>query len=96
MPRVVAFEEGTDWLGTPFLVMSFEQGRAGPEAPTVDPWLLGAPVERQRHLHSAFVGMLATLHGVDWWSHDLGEVLRGGASVGLRGGLVGRLRAMGH
>ena len=77
VPRVVAFEEGEHWLGAPFLVMSFEQGRTGPEAPTVDPWLVGAPVDRQRHLQRAFVEVLATLHGVDWRGHGLGGVLRG-------------------
>ena len=77
VPRVVAHEEEEHWIGAPFLVMSFEQGRAGPEAPAVDPWLLGAPVDRQVHLHRAFVEMLATLHRVDWRDHDLGEVLRG-------------------
>ncbi len=78
VPRVVAFEEAEHWLGAPFLVMSYEEGRAGPEAPTVDPWLLGAPIERQRHLHGAFVEMLASVHRVDWLGNGLGGVLRGG------------------
>ncbi len=78
VPRVVAVEGDEQWLGVPFLVMSFEPGRPGPEAPAVDPWLGAASSDDQRHLHEAFVDVLAGLHRVEWRGGRLDGVLRGG------------------
>ncbi len=76
VPRVMGVG-GEEWLGAPFLAMSFVSGRPGPEVPAFDPWLSALPVDRQRRLHEAFVGSLARLHGFDWEGAGLGA-LRGG------------------
>jgi aminoglycoside phosphotransferase (APT) family kinase protein len=77
VPRVVAVETDEQWIGSPFLVMSFEPGHPGPEVATLDPWLADAPADRQRHLHEAFVETMAAVHRVDWRRHGLGGILRG-------------------
>jgi aminoglycoside phosphotransferase (APT) family kinase protein len=80
VPTVVAYEPDERWLGAAFLVMSHEDGRPGPEAPALDPWVTDAPLDAQRRLHEQFVDMLATIHTVDWstGAADLGTTLRGG------------------
>jgi aminoglycoside phosphotransferase (APT) family kinase protein len=75
--RAVAVEPDPAWLGAPFLVMSFVAGRAGPEAPGLDPWLAGAPPGLQRAVHERFLATLASVHRVDWRAHGLGDALRG-------------------
>ncbi len=77
-PSPVAVEEDEDWVGAPFLVMSYEEGRPGPEVPPLDRWLLDAPLERQRRLHESFVQTIARVHCVDWRDADLGSALHGG------------------
>lgn len=80
-PEPMAVEADPQWVGTPFLVMSHEPGRPGPEVPTLDRWLLDAPAERQRHLHTSFVDLMAGVHAVDWQGSGLGGVLRGAAGT---------------
>jgi aminoglycoside phosphotransferase (APT) family kinase protein len=76
--RVVALELDDQWLGAPFLVMSFVDGRPGPELPGLDPWLTDAPLPVQRAVHERFLTALASVHRVDWSGLGLGEHLRGG------------------
>jgi aminoglycoside phosphotransferase (APT) family kinase protein len=78
VPHVLGLEEDPAWLGAPFLVMAHERGRAGAEAPSLDPSLVEAPLDRQRRLHDEFVTTLASIHLVDWREAGLGSVLRGG------------------
>jgi aminoglycoside phosphotransferase (APT) family kinase protein len=78
VPGVVAFEADEQWLGAAFLVMEHAAGRAGAEAPMLDPWVIDSPTTVQRHLHEGFVDVLATLHRVDWNAAGLATVVRGG------------------
>ncbi len=82
VPGVVAVEEDPGWVGSPFLVTTFEEGRPGPEAPPLDPNLTAASVEAQRRLQESFLATLAALHRFDWRGAGLGEVLRGGDGNG--------------
>lgn len=76
-PRPVAVEAGEDWVGAPFLVMSWEEGHPGPEVPAVDDWLLALAPGSQRRLHKSFIETLARVHGLDWRGSGLGAALRG-------------------
>jgi aminoglycoside phosphotransferase (APT) family kinase protein len=78
VPEVVAYEPAEEWLGAPFVVMSHEVGRPGPEAPALDPWVMESSPDAQRTLHEHFVDMLAAINTVDWHGDDIGGVLRGG------------------
>jgi aminoglycoside phosphotransferase (APT) family kinase protein len=78
VPGVVAYEADAQWLGTPFLVMSHEPGRPGPEAPALDPWVIESDPDTQRRMHNAFVDVLAAIHRVNWRDAALDRVLRGG------------------
>jgi aminoglycoside phosphotransferase (APT) family kinase protein len=82
-PSPIAVEGDEDWVGAPFLVMSYEEGRPGPEVPTLDGWLIDAPVDSQRGLHESFVQTIARIHGVDWRLAGLGSALRGGTEGSL-------------
>lgn len=79
VPRVIGLEEDTSFLGAPFLVMSLEPGRAGPEAPVLDPWLANAPVDTQRQVQTDFIDVLAAVHRADW--SGLAGVIRDGTDV---------------
>jgi aminoglycoside phosphotransferase (APT) family kinase protein len=78
VPQVVALVEDTDFVGAPFLVMSFVVGRAPGDAPGVDPWVADAPATVQRHMHDRFINLLASVHLVRWQDAGLGDVLRVG------------------
>jgi len=83
-PRVVAVEDDPCWLGSPFLVMSFAEGRPVGEAPALDPWLTGAPPARQRRVQEGFFTALAAAHRVDWTTvPGLAGALRVGTAVEL-------------
>jgi aminoglycoside phosphotransferase (APT) family kinase protein len=79
VPRVIALEEDTEFLGAPFLAMSLEPGRPGPEAPALDPWLVEAPIEAQGQIQRDFIETLASVHRVDW--ARLGGTLRDGGDL---------------
>ena len=88
VPRLVAFAPDEHWLGEAFLVMSHEDGRPGPEAPALDPWVTGSPLDVQRRMHEQFLDVLAAIHRVDWRAAaagpergDLAGVLRGGEAT---------------
>jgi aminoglycoside phosphotransferase (APT) family kinase protein len=83
VPQLVAVEDDPAWLGAPFLVMTFVDGRPVGDTPALDPWLIEAPVEQQRDVHEAFLAVLATLHRVDWHAHALDETLRSGVATEL-------------
>jgi aminoglycoside phosphotransferase (APT) family kinase protein len=80
VPRLVAYEEDAQWLGAPFLVMSREPGRPGPEVPALDPWLTESPPARQREVQNGLVDAMAAIHAIDWRARGLDGVLRGGAA----------------
>jgi len=78
VPAAIAVEDDPDWLGAPFLVMSFVAGRTVGDAPARDAWLAGAPARTRRRVHEEFIGMLARVHRVDWRTPGLDGRLRGG------------------
>ncbi|HWE54858.1 MAG TPA: phosphotransferase family protein [Acidimicrobiales bacterium] len=73
VPRLIAYETDDQWLGEPFLAMSWEAGRAGPEAPALSRDLLDRPAVEQADLQGHFIDTLATIHAQEL---DLGAVLR--------------------
>jgi aminoglycoside phosphotransferase (APT) family kinase protein len=75
---VLAYVADTSWLGAAFLVMSHEDGRAGGEAPALEPWVKDATAATQQRMHEGFVDTLAAVHRFDWRTAGLGAVLRGG------------------
>jgi aminoglycoside phosphotransferase (APT) family kinase protein len=81
VPRLIAFEQDEQWLGEPFLAMSWEDGRAGPEAPALGGWLLELPDADQSALQQGFVDTLAGIHIHDWNAAGLDAVLRAGATL---------------
>jgi aminoglycoside phosphotransferase (APT) family kinase protein len=81
VPGVEAYEADEHWLDAPFLVMSHEDGRPGPEAPALDPWVTDATPPTQRFMHEQFLDMLATIHLTDWHTDDLAAVLPGGEQL---------------
>lgn len=78
VPRPIAVERDERWLGAPFLVMTFVAGRAVGAAPSRDPWVVDAPVERQRSVQEQFLTALATVHRIDWRGAGLATLVRGG------------------
>jgi aminoglycoside phosphotransferase (APT) family kinase protein len=78
VPTVLAYVADASWLGAAFLVMSHEDGRAGGEAPALEPWVTDAPAATQQRMHEGFVDTLAAVHRFDWRAAGLGAVLRGG------------------
>ena len=76
-PEAIAFEPDESWLGAPFLLMSHVPGRAGPEAPGLDPWLADAEPAVQRTVQERFLATLAIIHHVD----ARGCGLRGGTGA---------------
>jgi aminoglycoside phosphotransferase (APT) family kinase protein len=87
VPRVLAYEDDGTWLGDAFLVMSFEDGHVGGEAPALDRWITDAPTGRQRALHESFVDTLAAIARADRPVGALTPVLRGGDGAALAGEL---------
>jgi aminoglycoside phosphotransferase (APT) family kinase protein len=81
VPRVVATDDDTRWLGAPFLVMSFVSGRPVGDVPAFDDWLASAPVERQRAVHERFFVSLAAVHSVEWQGTTLPSTLRLGIAA---------------
>lgn len=78
VPRLVAFETDEQWLGEPFLAMSWEPGRAGPEAPALGGWLRELAEPDQAALQSGFVAVLSAIHHHDWSELD-GTLRRSGS-----------------
>lgn len=76
VPSVLAIENDSGWLGTPFLVMTRAPGRTVGDAPAVDPWLADLPTATQRRIHEDYLDALATIHRVDWRTADLEATLR--------------------
>jgi aminoglycoside phosphotransferase (APT) family kinase protein len=84
VPHVVAFEQDPEFLGAPFLAMSFVVGRAPGDAPGLDPWVADAPATVQRHMHDRFINLLAAVHLVHWQTAGLGDELRVGTANEVR------------
>jgi aminoglycoside phosphotransferase (APT) family kinase protein len=76
VPTVLAVENGSGWLGTPFLVMTRAPGRVAGDAPALDPWLTGLPSATQRRIHEDYLHALAAVHRLDWRSAGLEGILR--------------------
>ncbi len=81
-PEVVWVERDPAWLGVPFLVMERIAGRAVGEAPGLDPWLMGADEDRQRHVQDQFVDVLAGIHSIGT-GDDVPSTLRQGLGMEL-------------
>ncbi len=67
VPRVRWIETTGDVLGTPFFVMDYVDGVVPPDVMPYTfggNWFADAPVEQQRQLQDATVGVLATLHSI--------------------------------
>lgn len=76
----VILEEDPQWLGTPFLVMPWVQGRALGEIPVLDPWLAGLAPSEQEAVHQRFVALVAGVHRLAWEDTALEGALRGAGS----------------
>jgi aminoglycoside phosphotransferase (APT) family kinase protein len=68
---------GTDWIGSPFLVMPRVPGDVPGSAPFFDPYVRDAGPALQRVMHDQLIDTLAAVHGVDWEAKGLGAVLPG-------------------
>lgn len=67
VPRVRWLENTGDVLGTPFFVMDYVEGVVPPDVMPYTfggNWFADAPVEKQRELQDATVGVLARLHSI--------------------------------
>jgi aminoglycoside phosphotransferase (APT) family kinase protein len=68
VPEVLAMEDDPDVLGRPFVVMSFVAGHVPGGRPSIhrDPWLEAlSPGERRQVLVNG-LGVLGSVHGVEW------------------------------
>ncbi|QDX80810.1 hypothetical protein B9N43_05865 [Denitratisoma sp. DHT3] len=74
VPRVLQVEQDPAWVGSPFMVMSFIEGRAPLDNPPYifTGWLLEASAAERRHLQERSVEMLARIHRITADRHDLG------------------------
>lgn len=83
VPRVRWMEPTGEVLGTPFFLMDHVEGIVPPDVMPYtfgDNWFHDAPVERQRELQDATVGVLASLHSIPRASETFGFL-----GVGLEG-----------
>ncbi len=80
-PAPVEYVGDTSWLGDPFLVMPYIEGRIPGQAPPFDPWIAGAPAAAQREIEDAFLALLANIHRLDWRAAGLAPLLRGAGST---------------
>jgi aminoglycoside phosphotransferase (APT) family kinase protein len=78
VPRPLAVELDGRWLGAPFLVMTRVTGRPVGSAPSLDPWVIEASVERQRSVQGQFLVTIAAVHRLDWSAAGLTTHVRGG------------------
>ena len=76
VPTVLAVENDSGWLGTPFLVMTRAPGRTVGDAPALDPWLAELPSATQRRIHEEYLEALANIHRLEWRAAGLGALLR--------------------
>lgn len=83
VPLVLALVDDEGSVGSPFLVMSFVNGRPIADVPAFDEWLAAGGPERGRAVEEQFVDALVALHRVDWRAADLGAVLRTGLGAEL-------------
>jgi aminoglycoside phosphotransferase (APT) family kinase protein len=81
VPHAVAVVDDPAWLGAPFLVMTFVDGRPVGDVPALDPWIMDAPFEQQRVVHEGFLRALASLHRADWQAPGLDKHLRTGVAA---------------
>jgi aminoglycoside phosphotransferase (APT) family kinase protein len=64
-PRAIAVEDDLRWVDSPFLVMTFADGRPVDEVPALDRRLLARPNREQRRIQEQFLAALAAVHCVD-------------------------------
>jgi len=64
-PRAIAVEDDPKWVGSPFLVMSFANGRPVGEVPALDRRLLARPADEQSRVQEQFLAALAAVHRID-------------------------------
>jgi hypothetical protein len=103
VPPVRWLEPTGDVLGTPFFVMDYVDGVVPPDVMPYtfgNNWFADAPVERQRELQDATVGVLAKLHSIPNAENTFGSWQRGstvtprcaGTSTGCGPGTTSRCR----
>lgn len=80
VPRVRWLENTGDVLGTPFFVMDYVEGVVPPDVMPYTfggNWFADAPVEGQRELQDATVGVLARLHSIPDAQKEFGFLTKG-------------------
>ncbi|OBA62435.1 aminoglycoside phosphotransferase [Mycobacterium sp. 1100029.7] len=87
VPPVRWLEPTGDVLGTPFFVMDYVAGEVPPDVMPYtfgNNWFADAPVERQRELQDATVGVLAKLHSIPNAASTFGFLSDGQGDTALR------------
>ena len=103
VPRVRWIEPTGDVLGTPFFLMDYVDGVVPPDVMPYtfgNNWFADAPVEQQRELQDATVGVLAKLHSIPDAQKTFGFLSEGqtaiprcaGTSTGCGPGTTSRCR----
>jgi aminoglycoside phosphotransferase (APT) family kinase protein len=87
VPPVRWLEPTGEVLGTPFFVMDYVAGEVPPDVMPYtfgNNWFADAPVERQRELQDATVGVLAKLHSIPGAENTFGFLSEGEGDTALR------------
>ncbi|MEE6134793.1 phosphotransferase family protein [Mycobacterium sp. 050128] len=87
VPPVRWLEPTGEVLGTPFFVMDYVAGEVPPDVMPYtfgNNWFADAPVERQRELQDATVGVLAKLHSIPNAENTFGFLSEGKGDTALR------------
>jgi aminoglycoside phosphotransferase (APT) family kinase protein len=87
VPPVRWLENTGEVLGTPFFVMDYVAGEVPPDVMPYtfgNNWFADAPVERQRELQDATVGVLAKLHSIPNAQSTFGFLSEGRGDTALR------------
>jgi len=87
VPPVRWLEPTGDVLGTPFFVMDYVAGEVPPDVMPYtfgNNWFADAPVERQRELQDATVGVLTKLHSIPNAQNTFGFLSDGQGDTALR------------
>ncbi|MEZ0351044.1 phosphotransferase family protein [Mycobacterium sp. pR1184] len=87
VPPVRWLEPTGEVLGTPFFVMDYVAGEVPPDVMPYtfgNNWFADAPVERQRELQDATVGVLAKLHSIPNAQSTFGFLSEGRGDTALR------------
>jgi aminoglycoside phosphotransferase (APT) family kinase protein len=80
VPRIVAYVDDTEFLGTPFLVMERVEGRVPTDQPSYlsEGWVRDAPPDEQRRVQDTLFDVCASVHAADWAALGFGSLCRPG------------------